>query len=111
VTYHIENKVCEIVSLDSLVEKIGIGSGLIAAVKSEAHRAGCCRLWLITTNDNLPALGFYQKRGFHLVAVYMNALEFSRSLNPTIPFVGLGSIPLNDEIELRSASKHNVTLD
>jgi len=100
VTYHIENKACEIVSLDSLVEETGIGSGLIAAVQDEAHRAGCHRLWLITTNDNLPALGFYQKSGFYLVAVHVNALELSRSLKPTIPFVGLGGIPLRDEIEL-----------
>ena len=100
VTYHVENKACEIVSLDSLVEKTGIGSGLIAAVQDEAHRAGCHRLWLITTNDNLPALGFYQKRGFYLVAVHVNALKLSWSLKPTIPLIGLEGIPVRDEIEL-----------
>ncbi|MGW8250920.1 MAG: GNAT family N-acetyltransferase, partial [Anaerolineales bacterium] len=55
---------------------------------------------LITTNDNLPALRFYQKRGFHLVALYPNALAESRRLKPEIPFKGLDGIPLRDEIEL-----------
>jgi catechol 2,3-dioxygenase-like lactoylglutathione lyase family enzyme len=55
---------------------------------------------LITTNDNLPALGFYQRRGLAIAAVYPNALEASRRLKPSISLVGLGGIPLRDEIEL-----------
>jgi hypothetical protein len=55
---------------------------------------------LVTTNDNLNALRFYQKRGFVLVAVHRNALEVSRKLKPEIPLVGMDSIPLRDEIEL-----------
>lgn len=58
------------------------------------------RLWLITTNDNMEALRFYQKRGFILSALYPNALEESRKLKPEIPEVGLEGIPLRDEIEL-----------
>ncbi len=75
VTYRIEGSQCEIVTLNSLVEGVGVGSALIAAVKSAALRAGCTRLWLITTNDNVEALHFYQKRRFRLVAVYPNALD------------------------------------
>ena len=56
--------------------------------------------WQITTNDNLPALRFYQKRGFHLVAVYPDALAESRRLKPEISHIGLDGIPLRDEIEL-----------
>ncbi len=99
-TFRLDGDECEIVSLDSLVEGIGVGSALIEAVKEEAVRAGCRRLWLITTNDNLLALGFYQKRGFELVAVHRNALETSRRLKPSIPQIGLDGIPLRDEIEL-----------
>ncbi len=76
---------------------------LIEAVKQAAVSAGCRRLWLITTNDNLHALRFYQKRGFRLVAVYPNALEESRRLKPEIPLVGLDGIPLRDELELELA--------
>lgn len=99
-TYHFEDDACELVSLDSLSEKRGVGSGLIAHVADEARSAGCKRLWLVTTNDNLNALRFYQRRGFHLVALYRGALDESRRLKPGIPEIGLDGIPLRDEIEL-----------
>ena len=100
VTYRIENGECEVVTINSDISSLGIGSALLDAVKKVAASAGCRRLWLITTNDNLPALRFYQKRGFRLAALYPNALERSRELKPEIPFVGRDGIPLRDEIEL-----------
>jgi RimJ/RimL family protein N-acetyltransferase len=60
---------------------------------------GCYRLWLITTNDNEPAIQFYQRRGMTLVAIHHNALSESRKLKPEIPLIGLGGQPLRDEIE------------
>ena len=103
VTYRIEGEECEIVTLDSLVAAKGIGLALINAVVRKAKAAGCRRLWLVTTNDNLNALRFYQKRGFRLVAVHANALERSRRLKPQIPLIGQDGIPLRDEIELELA--------
>ena len=100
VTYRIKGDSCEIVSLDSIRPSIGIGTALIEAVKEVARQSGCSRLWLITTNDNLNALRFYQKRGFVLVTVHRNALEISRKLKPEIPLIGADGIPLRDEIEL-----------
>ncbi len=100
VTYHWEGQACEIVSLDSLRPGQGIGTRLLDAVKQAARRAGCTRLWLITTNDNLNALRFYQKRGFILVAVHRNAVQQARMLKPQIPLIGEDGIPLRDEIEL-----------
>ena len=100
VTYRLGDGDCEIISLNSLVERIGIGTALIAAIREVAVAAGCRRLWLITTNDNLAALRFYQRRGFRLAALYPNALEASRRLKPEIPLVGHDGIPLRDEIEL-----------
>src|SRR5262249_45421328 len=60
ITYEIVQDACEVAVLQSLEEGIGVGSALIAAVKEAAQQAGCRRLWLITTNDNTPALRFYQ---------------------------------------------------
>ena len=100
VTYHNKGQACEIVSVNSLRPDQGIGTLLLNAVKNTALQMGCTRLWLITTNDNLNALRFYQKRGFVLVAVHRNALEQSRKLKPQIPLVGAHGIPLRDEIEL-----------
>jgi RimJ/RimL family protein N-acetyltransferase len=98
--YSISNDELEIVSLVSLEENIGIGTALISTAREYAQQAGYHRMWLITTNDNTPALHFYQKRGFHLVAVHRNALELSRNFKPEIPHIGLDGIPLRDEIEL-----------
>ena len=100
VTFHIAGDACEIVTLDSLSERQGIGTALIEAVKVAAGAAGCRRLWLITTNDNLHALGFYQKRGFRLVVVHPGAVNATRRLKLEIPLIGSNGIPIRDEIEL-----------
>jgi ribosomal protein S18 acetylase RimI-like enzyme len=100
-TYHLRRgESCEIVTLDSLRESTGIGTALIEAVKQIAQKAHCKRLWLITTNDNLKALRFYQKRGFVLVTIHRNAIEKARKVKPEIPLIGNDGIPLQDEIEL-----------
>jgi len=99
-TYHLAGDSCEIVSLDSLVEGAGVGSALIAAAQEAARAARCRRLWLVTTNDNLPALRFYQKRGFRLAALRPGAVDAARRIKPQIPLIGLDGIPIHDEIEL-----------
>ena len=100
VTYFIEDGNCLIISLDSTIEGMGMGSVLIETMKNFAKEEGCKRLWLITTNDNIKALNFYQKRGFHLAAVYPDAMEESRRLIPEIPLTGHEDIPIRDEVEL-----------
>jgi len=100
-TYRIRRREWEISSLKSLIESIGVGSALIAAVRDAAEAAGCRSLWVITTNDNTRALRFYQKRGFSLVAVHPGAVERARrDLKPEIPLVGNDGIPIRDEIKL-----------
>lgn len=99
ITYEITEDQCEIISLDAFVQFSGVGSALVTAVKKAAAWKGCKRIWLITTNDNLEAIRFYQRRDFHLVAVHVNALEDSRRLKPSIPTVGCFGIPLRDELE------------
>jgi GNAT superfamily N-acetyltransferase len=100
ITYRIDGKECEIGSINSLVEKIGIGTALVQAVRAVVQKAGCCRLWLITTNANTDALHFWKKRGFVLAAVYLGAVEHSRKLKPEIPLLEDNGIPIRDEIEL-----------
>jgi len=99
IAYHIQNQECEIVMLKATVEDTGIGSALIDAVKSLPQVKKCMRIWLITTNDNIEAIRFYQKRGFELVAVHRNAIAQSRLLKPSIPAIGKHGIPIRDEIE------------
>lgn len=99
-TYAISDNQMEIVTLDSLHPGIGIGTRLISGAINLARQLDCWRVWLVTTNDNTPALRFYQKRGFYIVQIFTNALQESRKLKPEIPLTGLDGIPLRDEIEL-----------
>lgn len=100
VTYRVDGEDCELMTLNSLREGQGVGTALLDATKQAAKEAGCKRLWLITTNDNLKALRFYQKRDFVLVEVHRDAIAAARRLKPQIPLVGLEGIPIRDEIEL-----------
>jgi ribosomal protein S18 acetylase RimI-like enzyme len=90
----------EVTSLDSLREGQGLGTKLIDLVVEEARSRKCKRLSLITTNDNLHALSFYQKRGFQMAAIHRGAVDEARKLKPSIPKIGAHGIPMRDEIEL-----------
>ena len=100
ITYRIADNEMEILSLDSLHEGKGIGTALLKKAILKAIEIGCTKITLITTNDNLSALRFYQKRGFDMVRLYCNALEQSRRIKPEIPLFGENGIPLKHEIEL-----------
>jgi ribosomal protein S18 acetylase RimI-like enzyme len=100
VTFRVEGRGCEVVTLNSVHRYVGIGTSLLEAVKREATGEECLRVWLVTTNDNLDALRFFQKRGFELARVYRGAAEESRKIKPEIPLVGYHGIPIRDEIEL-----------
>ena len=100
-TYIIDGPSCEILTLHAATRWTGAGTALITAIRRLATDSGCRRLWLITTNDNVDALRFYQRRGFHLAALHRGAVDASRrSLKPEIPPTGLYAIPLRDELEL-----------
>ncbi|CAN7527915.1 GNAT family N-acetyltransferase [Rossellomorea sp. LjRoot5] len=100
ITYVFKDAECEIISLDSLEEKKGIGTSLMEEVEKVAAENGCRRITLITTNDNLLALKFYQKRGFRISTIHRDAVEKARRLKPEIPMIGNNGIPIRDEIEL-----------
>lgn len=101
ITYDIQNGECEIISLDSVEEGKGIGSALVQEVELLALKENCKVIKLVTTNDNLLALKFYQKRGFILSQIFNNAVEKARKLKPEIPLIGNDGIPIRDEIELK----------
>ncbi len=90
---------CEIVTLNTSMRQFGIGAALIAAVIETARAAACRRVWLITTNDNVNAIRFYQLLGFRFAALHVGAIEQSRRLKPSIPLTGRHGIPIRDELE------------
>ena len=99
-TYRVDREGLEVVTIDALRAHSGIGTALLAFATQIAKDAGAKRLWLITTNDNLSAICFYQRRGFRIIAVHRGAVDRARGLKPSIPLVAENGIELHDELEL-----------
>jgi len=99
VTYIIRDDACEIASLNSRCWNRGVGTALVELVKAKARALGCTRLQLLTTNDNINAIKFYQKRGFDLAGVNLGAIDRDRALKPSIPLIGQNGIPIKHEID------------
>jgi len=102
-TFRIEADAVELVSLDSLRPSQGVGGALLDRVEREAASRGCASVWLVTTNDNLVALRFYQKRGYRIVRVDPGAVNRARTRKPAIPLVGDDGIPIRDELVLEKS--------
>ncbi|MFI7248378.1 GNAT family N-acetyltransferase [Micromonospora chalcea] len=98
--YRVDAEGLEVVSLAASVSGNGAGTALLAAAEEAARAVGADRIWLVTTNDNLGALRFYQRRGLRIVAVDAGAVDRARAVKPTIPQVGADGIPLHDELRL-----------
>jgi N-acetylglutamate synthase-like GNAT family acetyltransferase len=90
----------EVVSIGAVPPTRGAGTVLLDAAVTRARQARLRRVWLITTNDNLDALRFYQRRGMRIVHVDPGAVDRARRLKPGIPPVGAYGIPLRDELTL-----------
>ncbi len=100
VTCFAGDRAWEVTSLNSFATGQGIGTTLLREVEETARATGARRIWLITTNDNVHALRFYQLRGYRLVALYPGSIDEARKLKPSISQIGNDGIPMHDEIEL-----------
>ena len=100
ITYQVNVDHCEIVTLNAFQQGQGVGRALMEKVEETAKMAGCLVCRLVTTNDNLTALGFYQKIGYHISGIRCGAVEESRKLKPSIPLIAENGIPIRDEITL-----------
>lgn len=99
-TMHIVGNSMEVLTLNSMLEGQRIGSSLMLAAIEQARRRGLNRIWLTTTNDNLRAMGFYQRLGFRMVEIHVGAVDEARKVKPEIPEVGRDGIEIHDEIVL-----------
>jgi ribosomal protein S18 acetylase RimI-like enzyme len=75
----------------------GVGTSLIAKVEAEAKRQGMSKLLVSTSNDDLPALAFYQRLGFQIYEVKPNVIaeKHGKILE------GIGRLPIRDELRLQ----------
>jgi hypothetical protein len=94
-----ERPIAEVVAINAFEPQRGVGTALMAALPSHLG-PGFAQARLGTTNDNLDALRFYQRRGWRLAAIRPGAMEAARAIKPTIPLVGHYGLPLRDEIDL-----------
>ncbi|HEY7948014.1 MAG TPA: GNAT family N-acetyltransferase [Acidimicrobiales bacterium] len=93
----------EIVTLHAERQGGGVGRALMDAAFAHAQETEVRRLWLVTTNDNVRAIGFYQRWGMDLVEFIHDGVAVSRRVKPEIPILGLDDIALRHELvfELR----------
>src|SRR5439155_20222849 len=99
-TYAVAADVLEIVTINAARSRNGIGTALLTAVERVARELHCARIVSTTTNDNLDALRFYQRRGYRLTGLRRGAVDSARRIKPEIPSVGEYEIPIVDELEL-----------
>ncbi|MDQ5832451.1 MAG: GNAT family N-acetyltransferase [Actinomycetota bacterium] len=100
-TYVASGEECEILTLHAARQWAGTGTALVEALQVLAGEQHWGRLWVQTTNDNVDALRFYQRRGFRLVELRPGAVDAAREvLKPEIPRAGAYGIPLRDELVL-----------
>lgn len=100
-TYHADDESgLEVVTIDAARRGAGVGTALLAAAVELARTLRLPRVWLVTTNDNLDALRFYQRRGMRITSVAPGAVDAARALKPTIPMIGAYGIELHDELVL-----------
>ena len=100
VTFKRHDRVLEIISLDSVLENQGIGSRLMMMVELIAVENHFPLLKVITTNDNLRAIKFYQRKGYRMKEVIRGAVDVARQKKPEIPLLGDHAIPIHDELIL-----------
>jgi GNAT superfamily N-acetyltransferase len=97
--YQLEERQLEVVVLIAARRGRGVGRLLLRAAERIARSHGCRRLWLITTNDNRAAIGFYRAAGWREVARHRGAVREARSLKPGIPELAADGTPIEDELE------------
>lgn len=87
----------ELVALDSIFQRRGVGTRLLDAVIAYYRKSDHKRLCLCVTNDNVNAIRFYQKRGFNLCALHQNVVPAVGRV-PAFK-AGYDGIPVQHELE------------
>jgi GNAT superfamily N-acetyltransferase len=100
-TYRFDGDAIELSAIAAAPQGQGTGTALVNALVDLARARAVGRIWVVTTNDNLDALAFYQRRGFRLIDLRPGAVEEARrTIKPEISLIGEHGLELRDEIEL-----------
>lgn len=82
---------------DPMWQRAGVGGHLVAEAELLGRRAGHPRMIVTITNDNLPALYFYQRQGYRVSAILRDSIAAHNREQQAVGFAG---IPILDEIQL-----------
>lgn len=100
ITWHIEGDAAELVTVDAYQQGRHVGGRLLNAAEAELLKRGVRYLMIVTTNDNLRALGFYVRHGYRITRIDLDGVDRVRKLKPNVPRTGHDGLPLRDMIEL-----------
>ena len=89
----------EVVAISTTRPRSGVGRALMERCFAEARATACRRVWVVTTNNNVAAIAFYQHVGLDLLALHRNAVRASRKLKPTIPVRDAEGVRIDHELE------------
>lgn len=84
------------VATDPMWQRAGLAGHLVAEAEIIARRLGHPHVVATITNDNIPALYFYQRRGYRVSAVLTDAVAAQGPAEA----LGFAGIPIRDEIHL-----------
>ncbi len=100
-TVHETDRGLEVLTLHSETGGVGAGTRPLETALRVAEASHSARLWLVTTNDNLDAIGWYLRRGMTVAQVHPGAVDADRAtIKPTIPVTNPDNgLPLRDLIE------------
>lgn len=82
---------------DPMWQRAGVGGHLVAEAELLARRQARPRVIVTITNDNIPALYFYQRRGYRVSAILRDSVAAHTRDQQAVGFAG---IPILDEIQL-----------
>lgn len=97
--YRVQDDALHVLAMatDPMWQRSGVGGYLVAETELIAKRKKLNRIIVATTNDNLPSLYFYQRRGYRITGLIVGAVPQHFQQEATIGFAG---IPIRDEIHL-----------
>jgi N-acetylglutamate synthase-like GNAT family acetyltransferase len=98
--YEIRKRQCEIIVLEAIDRGKGYGRIILDKIVDHAKKDNCKKIWLITTNDNISALKYWQKAGFCISNIKPGEMVNYRTIKPEIPLIGEYGIKIMDEIEM-----------
>jgi ribosomal protein S18 acetylase RimI-like enzyme len=82
---------------DSKWQRAGVGGHLVAEAERVASRQGFPRVIVTISNDNLPALYFYQRHAYRLSAILRDSIA-AHTMGQRVR--GFAGIPILDELQL-----------